>query len=34
MLPGYRKKTKYIQSERDSTGFVNMNQVYAAIKKY
>ena len=34
MLPGYRKKTKYIQTEGSSTGFVNMNQVYAAIRKY
>ena len=34
MLPGYRKKTKYIQSDRSSTGFVNMNQVLALIRKY
>ena len=32
MLPGYRKKTKFVPSVRDSTGFTTMNNVVDAIK--
>lgn len=32
MLPGYRKKTKFVPTVRDSTGFTTMNNVVDAIK--
>ena len=32
MLPGYRKKTKFVSTARDSTGFVTMNNVVDVIK--
>ena len=32
MLPGYRKKTKFVSTTRDSTGFVTMNNVVDVIK--
>ena len=32
MLPGYRKKTKFVPTVRDSTGFATMNSVVDAIK--
>jgi len=32
MLPGYRKKTKFVGTARDSTGFVTMNNVVDVIK--
>jgi hypothetical protein len=32
MLPGYRKKTKFVPTVRDSTGFATINSVVDAIK--
>ena len=32
MLPGYRKKTKFVPTQRDSTGFVTLNNVVDTIK--
>ena len=32
MLPGYKKKTKFVPTIRDSTGFVTMNNVVDVIK--
>jgi len=32
MLPGYRKKTKFVPTVRDSTGFATMNNVVDAIR--
>ena len=32
MLPGYRKRTKFVPTQRDSTGFVTLNNVVDTIK--
>ena len=32
MIPGYRKKTEFVATERDSTGFVTLNNVVDTIK--
>ena len=34
MQPGYRKKTKFVSTVRDKTGFVNLNQVMDVIKQH
>ena len=32
--PGYKKKTKSISTDRNSTGFINKNQAENLIKEY
>jgi len=34
MQPGYRKKTKFVSTVRDKTGFVNLNQVMDVLKQH